>query len=119
METFIGVSCYADIGNAQIAIKAGANYVAFGSVFGSVTKPDAQRCSLATLKAASQLSVPVVAIGGIRPDNAALVVANGIHRLAVIDSVFAASDPLAAAIQLHQIISNVTESTYANELVKP
>ena len=39
----LGASCYADLDSAKAAIRAGANYVAFGSVFPSPTKPDAVR----------------------------------------------------------------------------
>ena len=42
----IGVSCYNDISLAKNAQKQGADYVAFGRVFNSKTKPDAPHCSL-------------------------------------------------------------------------
>ena len=40
-HSLIGVSCYNDIGRARQMAALGADYVAFGSVFASPTKPDA------------------------------------------------------------------------------
>jgi len=45
-EAIIGTSCYGDILNAYNAIEAGADYIAFGSVFKSTTKPTASNCSI-------------------------------------------------------------------------
>src|SRR5207248_1432161 len=42
----LGASCYNDAALARAAVKAGADYVAFGSVFSSPTKPAAVRAPL-------------------------------------------------------------------------
>ena len=94
----IGVSCYNELARALQAAAAGADYVAFGSFFASRTKPQAVPANIALLHAAhAQLRVPIVAIGGITPENGAPLIAAGADMLAVIDGVFAAADPLAAA----------------------
>lgn len=94
----IGVSCYADLQRAHAAIAAGADYVAFGSMFPSSTKPAAPPAPLALLGAARDtLGVPVCAIGGITLANAAVVVGAGADLLAVISDVAAAADPEARA----------------------
>lgn len=94
----IGVSCYQSQTLARTAVAAGADYVAFGSVYPSATKPQAVRADLAMLGAARRtLSVPVVAIGGITPDNAAAVIAAGADALAVITALYEAEDPRAQA----------------------
>ncbi len=93
----IGISCYDDLPRAEAAVAAGADYVAFGALFASATKPAARRASPALLTAAAKLGVPRVAIGGITPDNAHLAVAAGADLLAVIGGVFAAADPREAA----------------------
>jgi len=93
-EAIIGVSCYDSLERACEAAAAGASYVAFGSFFPSPTKPNAVRPPLSLLGAAkARLSVPLVAIGGIDPDNAASLVEAGADALAVISSVFLAADP--------------------------
>lgn len=89
----IGVSCYNRLGLARQAAREAADYVAFGAFFVSAVKPDAPVASLELLREArSQLSLPIVAIGGITLDNSASVLAAGASALAVISAVFSASD---------------------------
>ena len=66
----IGVSCYNDVDYALKAQQQGANYVAFGALFPSSTKPNAVQCSLDTItQAKPSLNIPIVGIGGINFDN--------------------------------------------------
>jgi len=70
-DKLIGVSCYNDLALARIAQDGGADYVAFGSFFASVTKPQAVPAPLELLhQARRELRLPVVAIGGITLANA-------------------------------------------------
>ena len=102
----IGVSCYNRADLAEAAVAAGADYVALGSVWPSGTKPQAVRASLELLRELSvRLPVPVVAIGGIRRENAAATIAAGAHSVAVIRDLFAGPDPHAAA----QVLSAACE----------
>ena len=96
-DASIGVSCYDGLARAHAAVAAGANYVAFGAFFPSLTKPAARRASLDLLRATASMQVPRVAIGGITPDNAGSVIAAGADLIAVISGVFDAPDPVAAA----------------------
>lgn len=92
-DRIIGISCYNELRNAIQAQEQGADYVAFGSFFASSIKPDAVRASIALLKQAKQqLSVPVVAIGGITLDNARDIAAAGADSIAVISALFDAPD---------------------------
>ncbi len=94
----LGASCYDRLESAVAAVRAGADYVAFGSLFPSTVKPSAVHAPLELLrKARRELSVPIVAIGGITPDNAAQVIAAGADAVAVISALFAAADIRAAA----------------------
>lgn len=89
----IGVSCYDDLARARAAAHARADYVAFGSFFPSPTKPHAVRAPIELLIAArAQLSLPIVAIGGITPENGAALVAAGADALAVITGVLGQED---------------------------
>ena len=96
-DAIIGVSCYDDLARAQRAAAVGASYIAFGAFFASPTKPDARRATPELLRQAGVLGLPRVAIGGITPENAAIVVAAGADLIAVISGVFDAPDPVAAA----------------------
>ena len=69
-DAYVGVSCYNDISLAINAAKNGASYVAFGSVFTSLTKPNAPKCGLEVVKEAKQiLNLPICVIGGINETN--------------------------------------------------
>ena len=96
-KAIIGVSCYDDLTLARTAVAQGADYLAVGAFFPSPTKPLARRASLELARAARPLGLPLVAIGGITPDNVQGLLAAGIDVIAVISGVFEASDPVAAA----------------------
>jgi thiamine-phosphate pyrophosphorylase len=93
----IGASCYDRLELAERAVAAGADYVAFGSVFASATKPAAVRAPLELFARARRLGVPLVAIGGITLENAPQVLAAGADALAVISDLFDAPDVAARA----------------------
>jgi thiamine-phosphate pyrophosphorylase len=89
----LGVSCYNELACAEAAAAAGADYLAFGSVFPSVTKPHAVRVSLDIIGQAKQrFGLPVAAIGGITAKNAAGVIAAGADMVAVVSDLFDAMD---------------------------
>lgn len=93
----IGISCYDDIDRAREAEKSGANYVAFGAFFPSITKPDAKKAEIDLVRQAKlQLSIPIVAIGGITPENAIQLIDVNIDYLAVISGLYSASDTIKA-----------------------
>jgi len=97
-DAIIGVSCYNDLAIAVRAERDGADYVAFGSFYPSATKPAAVRATADLLRQArAQLRTPIVAIGGITPDNGAPLLAAGADLLAVINGLFDNDDIEAAA----------------------
>ncbi|HEX9627709.1 MAG TPA: thiamine phosphate synthase [Acidiferrobacterales bacterium] len=97
-RALIGVSCYNDLARAEAATALGADYVAFGSFYASGVKPQAVRAEPELLRAAKRrIAVPLVAIGGITPENGAALIDAGAGALAVISGVFAAADVRAAA----------------------
>jgi thiamine-phosphate pyrophosphorylase len=66
------------------------DYVEIGAFFSSGTKPEAKPCTVETLRAArAALDIPIVAIGGITPENGAELVLAGANFLAVISGLFA------------------------------
>jgi thiamine-phosphate pyrophosphorylase len=91
----IGASCYNNLELARNAVRTGANYVAFGSVFPSPTKPAAVRAPLSLFE--NNLGVPLCAIGGVTLENAPQAIAAGASLLAVISDLFDAPDIAARA----------------------
>jgi thiamine-phosphate pyrophosphorylase len=95
-QFIIGVSCYNQLSLAQQAIAQGADYIAFGSFFPSTIKPQAVPASIELLhQARQQFSCPIVAIGGITPENGRQLLQAGADSLAVISGVFGESSPQA------------------------
>ena len=119
----LGASCYADFAAAQVADAAGVDYVAFGAVYPSPTKPDATlapkdlffdakirltaaSCAIGGISlenaqpliaAKTGLAASCCAIGGITLDNAPTLIAAGADLLAVISDLFNAPDITARA----------------------
>lgn len=92
-KRILGVSCYDNLDHAAVAVAAGADYIAVGSVFASASKPQAARASLDILaEAKKRFTVPVVAIGGITTRNAPQVLAAGADMVAVLSDLFDAMD---------------------------
>lgn len=103
-DSIIGVSCYNRLELARAAQGDGADYVAFGSMYSSPTKPDATRCEIATLEEARTcIHVPIVAIGGITPDNGGALLDAGVDLLAIVRGVFGHNDPGASARRYAQL----------------
>ncbi len=82
-KAIIGRSCQT-WAQAKAAVEEGADYIGFGSVFKTQTKPERHPMDLKLLqKVIKNISVPVFAIGGITVDNIADLRATGVERVAV------------------------------------
>ena len=109
-DKFIGASCYQSLELALAAQAEGADYIAFGSFYPSVTKPQAVRADIALLRAArAPIHVPIVAIGGITLANALALLDAGADSLAVLTALFESPNIQAAAHALNQLFASETE----------
>ena len=109
-DKIIGVSCYQSVVLAEKAQAAGADYVAFGSFFPSITKPNAPLADMALLHLATQaIHVPIVAIGGITLANADSLINAGADAVAVISALFDNEDVAATARQFADLFITATE----------
>ena len=96
-DMLLGVSAQT-VEQALRAQAAGADYLGVGAVFPTGTKTDAEAVSYDTLKAICEaVDIPVVAIGGIGPDNVAKLAGSGICGVAVVSALYAQKEPCAAA----------------------
>lgn len=110
-QALIGISCYNDIERGRSAAHAGADYVAFGRFFPSHTKPQAVPAPLDLLRVArTELALPIVAIGGITPENGGSLIAAGADALAVIEGVFNQPDIRAAAARYARLFATTADS---------
>lgn len=110
-DRLLGVSCYDDLTQANRAVVAGADVIAFGSIFTSTSKPRAVPAPIALLTKARErfANQRVVAIGGIDATNIADVAAAGAHAAALIAAVFNTPEPRAATRRLIEEFSKGTE----------
>ncbi len=103
-DKIIGITCHNDLELARQAEQQGADYVAFGRFYPSISKPTAPPASVDILKLASEeLKIPICAIGGINHNNAAGLITHGADMLAVIYSVLAAKKVTQAANQISKL----------------
>ena len=100
-NAIIGITCH---NSKDLAFKAGsdgADYIAFGSMFSSPTKPDAVRADMELIKWWYEaMTIPAVAIGGITPLNAKQVIAAGADFICVSSGVWDWPDGPELAVQL-------------------
>ena len=101
-DRLLGVSVRT-VAEAEAAVRAGADHLGAGDVYGTRSKDDAGVPIGASRLAAvaRSVSVPVLAIGGITAQNAEDVARAGAAGVAVISAVFHAEDPEAATRALH------------------
>ncbi|PKM21823.1 MAG: thiamine phosphate synthase [Gammaproteobacteria bacterium HGW-Gammaproteobacteria-14] len=113
-DAIIGVTCHGDPALAHQAVMDGANYVAFGRFYPSLTKPHAMPADPAVLATrlpmvtTTTTTTPIakVAIGGITPDNAPPLLKAGADALAVIHGLFGSDDIEARARQFSRLFNN-------------
>ncbi len=83
-DKILGTSCYADPDASSRSSVAGADYVAFGAVYPSSTKPQAPPVAVDLFSSANTtFSAATCAIGGITLANAPPLIAAGADMLAV------------------------------------
>jgi len=93
-DIFIGGSA-ATLEEARKCFEEGAAYVGFGPVFPTTSKDDAGPVSGIELlsQVVEAVPVPIIAIGGITPQNTLAVLQAGAKGIAVISAVCCAPDP--------------------------
>ncbi len=92
-EMVVGVSTH-HIEQARKAAADGADYISVGPVFATATKPSAEPVGIEYVQqVAAEIDLPQVAIGGIKLDNIAEVIAAGARCVAVCSAIICSTDP--------------------------
>jgi thiamine-phosphate pyrophosphorylase len=103
-DAIIGVSCQTLEHTQQINQKD-VDYIGFGSVFKTLTKPDRDLMDLNLLKeVVDSLSIPVFAIGGISTGNIVELKDIGVQKVAICREVSLASDPVKVLEHLRAVL---------------
>ena len=101
----IGKTCHDSRHLAMEAGELGADYVAFGAFYPTLTKPSEYRPDPSILSWwASIFEVPCVGIGGITADNAKPLVMAGADFIAVCQAVWSKDDPAAAVRAFEKVL---------------
>jgi thiamine-phosphate pyrophosphorylase len=102
-EKILGISV-SSLAEAEIAVRAGCNYVGLGHIYPTFSKQKTGRPlgTICITEISQNLSVPVIAIGGITASNAGDVIRAGATGIAVISTVAEAPDPRKATSELIQ-----------------
>lgn len=81
------------LAQAKAAQNEGADYIGFGPIFATPTKPDYKPIGLNDIKQAHvDITLPIFCIGGIKIDNLAQVIDAGARRVAIVSGLLKASD---------------------------
>jgi thiamine-phosphate pyrophosphorylase len=90
----LGVTCRADAAFGKHAIESGADYLSFGAIFPTVSKPEVPVIGLPRLQKARDMfpDTNIVAIGGITLEALPAVKSTGVDCVAVISALFVADD---------------------------
>ena len=112
----IGKSTHS-LAQAIAAEEEGANYIGFGPLFQTPTKPDYGSIGPGLIRPASQqVSIPMVCIGGIDTRTLSEVLQAGARCIAVVRAVCAAEDPESAARSLKFQMSQFHRETSGQRL---
>lgn len=108
-DKIIGVSVQT-VEQALLAEKQGADYLGVGAVFNTTTKADASEVSLMTLKKICEaVSIPVVAIGGIKKENILQLKGSKIDGIAVVSAIFGEREIVGATKELVSLTKQALE----------
>ncbi|MDX1260783.1 thiazole tautomerase TenI [Exiguobacterium sp. K1] len=103
-ELRIGQSVHS-LMEAAAAEQAGADYVMYGHIFETGSKPGVPPRGLHALKhIVDQTTIPVIAIGGINPANVRDALATGCSGVAVLSGILRQAIPLKAADRFREVM---------------
>lgn len=103
---FIGRSTHS-IAQAVTAQEEGADYIGFGPLFATPTKPDRPAIGLEDIRRLHELvSIPIFCIGGIKLGNLPAVLAAGARRVVIVSEMLQAPDIVAYCREVKGMIES-------------
>ena len=95
-DCWIGKSTHS-VAQATAAVAEGADYIGFGPLFATPTKPDYQPIGTEDIRRVHELvRVPIFCIGGIKLENLPAVLAAGAKRVVIVSGLLQSADVAAA-----------------------
>jgi thiamine-phosphate pyrophosphorylase len=104
------------VAQATAAAAEGADYIGFGPLFATPTKPDYPPIGIGDIRRAHQLvQLPVFCIGGIKLDNLSAVIAAGAKRVVIVSGLLQREDIAAATRTAKKLLFPNQQSTTSNQ----
>lgn len=106
----VGASCFVgrsthSVPQARAALAEGADYIGFGPVFATATKPDYPPIGIQDIAAVQEMSkAPVFCIGGINMDTLPAVLAAGGRRVVIVSALLLAADIRRAVREIRRML---------------
>jgi thiamine-phosphate pyrophosphorylase len=95
------------LAQARAAQREGADYIGFGPIFATPTKPDYEPIGLKNIKQAHRdVNLPIFCIGGIKLDSLEEVIAAGARRVAIVSGLLRAPDVAAYAREAKRLLAS-------------
>ena len=100
----IGKSTHS-LAQAKAAIEQGADYIGFGPLFATPTKPGRPAIGVQDIRAVQEsVAVPVFCIGGIKLENLEQVLDAGARRVVIVSGILAAADVASYCQQVKSVL---------------
>ena len=105
-DCWIGKSTHS-VAQATVAVAEGADYIGFGPLFATPTKPDYQPIGLGNIQRVHEMVPrPIFCIGGIKLENLPAVLAAGAKRVVIVSGLLRSADIVAATRAAKQLLAN-------------
>ena len=105
-DCWIGKSTHS-VAQATVAVAEGADYIGFGPLFATPTKPDYQPIGLGDIQRVHEMVPrPIFCIGGIKLENLPAVLAAGAKRVVIVSGLLRSADIVAATRAAKQLLAN-------------
>ena len=104
-DVVVGKSTH-NVAQARNAARERADYIGFGPIFATPTKPDYKAIGLTDIEFVhTALSLPIFCIGGIKIDNLEKVIAAGAQRVVIVSGLLKAPDVAHYARRAKQLLN--------------
>ena len=109
---FVGKSTHS-VEQAQQAAEEGADYIGFGPLFATPTKPDYAPIGVAEIREVhARVRIPIFCIGGIKLNNLPDVIAAGAQRVVIVSGLLQAPDVAEYARSAKQLLARTAVATH-------
>jgi thiamine-phosphate pyrophosphorylase len=110
-NVWVGKSTHT-LAQALAAENEGADYIGFGPIFATPTKPDYKPIGLGDIRRAHiDINIPIFCIGGIKLENLERVIAAGAHRVVIVSGLLQAADIIEYARRAKNMLAHLNHPT--------